>query len=342
MKRRGIWILVISVFVVLGLVIAGFGCKESEPTPTPTPIPMTLYQSTEHGFSIEYPEGWIESATEQVAMFTFEFQDPEGLLTADVGVEYRAKEIALTELAGEVKKYMDYVPQFELISEGDVAINGIPGYEMVGEGDLGTGIVERFKYVYLLRDKQCLWVGARAEPAAFAEQEELIDTIVGSFELLPTYTYVVPPLPTEPGTYTSAEHSFSITYPAGWVEAPPTRPGEIVTLTPVSRMPGVSISVHTVPEGTELVEFGAGMSQDLAQHWANYELFSEGEITLDDGTPAYEIVFSGTMEGYNLKAKYVFVIRGTQASFIMGYSTPAGFEQDEAVLDEVIRSFHLE
>jgi len=97
-----------------------------------------------------------------------------------------------------------------------------------------------------------------------------------------------------------------------------------------------------VGEGTTLTEFGPQLAQDLGQHWGDYELISEGEITLGDRTPAYEIVFSGTMEGYTLKAKYGIVIQETQAFFIMGFSMPARFEQDEAVLDEVIHSFHLE
>jgi len=63
---------------------------------------------------------------------------------------------------------------------------------------------------------------------------------------------------------------------------------------------------------------------------------------LDDGTPAYEVVFSGTLEGYNLKSKYVIVIQEANAFFLMGFSAPARFEQDEAVIDEVIHSFHLE
>ena len=63
---------------------------------------------------------------------------------------------------------------------------------------------------------------------------------------------------------------------------------------------------------------------------------------MDDGAPAYEIVFSGTMEGYTLKCKYVIVIQGSQAFFLMGYSMPDRFEQDEAAMDEVICSFHLE
>jgi hypothetical protein len=104
----------------------------------------------------------------------------------------------------------------------------------------------------------------------------------------------------------------------------------------------VSVAVQPAEEGTTLAEYGPQLSGGMGQIWGDYELVSEGEITLDDGTPAYEIVFSATMEGYALKCKYVIVIQGTQAFFVMGFSMPATFEQDEATLDEVIHSFHLE
>lgn len=329
-------------FAISLAVLSACGGGEGDLTPTPTLIPMTPYENTEHGFSIEYPEGWAESAQGVGAYLFIEFRDPEGRLTVEVSVEYRTEEIALADAVSETKTYMEDVPQFELISEGDVTMGeDTPGYEMVGEGDIGAGKVEKFRYVVLVRDKQVFWIGVRGEPAVFDQQEELIAAVMDSFRLLPTYTYV-PPTPGPGGTYTSAEHGFSISYPAGWMEAPTSRPEEIMSLASAEGFPSVSARVQPVGEGTTLAEYGPQLSQDIGQIWGDYELVSEGEITLDDGTPAYEIVFSGTMEGYALNAKYVIVIQGTQAFWVMGFSMPGSFEQDEAVLDEVIYSFHLE
>jgi hypothetical protein len=318
------------------------GDGEGDLTPTPTLIPLTLYENTEHGFSIEYPEGWIEKVQGLGAYFLIEFRDPEGRLTVEVSVEYRTEEIALADAVSETKTYMEAMSQFELISEGDVTIGeDTPGYEMVGEGDIGAGKVEKFRSVMLVRQRQVFWVGGRGEPAVFDQQEELVGAVMDSFRVLSTYTYVAP-TPGPAGTYTSAEHGFSISYPAGWMEAPTSRPEEVVALASVEGLPGVSVMVQPVEEGTTLAEYGPQLSQDIGQIWGDYGLASEDEIALDDGTPAYEIVFSATMEGYALKCKYVIVIQGTQAFFVMGFSMPDRFEQDEAALDEVIRSFHLE
>ena len=330
--RKGIMSLLLVIVVALASLTAS--CGEA-------PTPMTLYKNTEHGFSIEYPEGWTKSPQTMGASFSIMFTDPEERLTAMVSVEYKAEEVILADFVSEGKEYMKSTPQFELISEGDVTIGeGISGYEIVGTGDLGTGEVGKFRFVILVRGKQGFGVGVMGELTDFDQQEQLIDAVIDSFKLLPTYTFV-PPTPGPGGTYTSAEHGFSITYPAGWMEFPMGIPGEVVSFAPPEGLPSVTVSVSPVGEGTTLAEFASQLSQDLTQHVGNYELVSEGEITLDDGTPAYEIVFSGIMEGYSLKCKYVIVIQEANAFLIMGFSMPALFEQDEAVLDEVIHSFHL-
>jgi hypothetical protein len=328
--------------ISLAVLTACGGDGEGGLTPTPTPIPSSPYESTEHGFSIERPQGWIESPRGAGTHFSIEFMDPEGRLATDVSVEYKTEEVALADVASEGKTYMEGMPQFELISEGDISIGeGIPAYEIVGKGDIGAGKVEKFRYVALVREKQAFWVGVRGEPPVFDQQEDLIGAMIDSFRFLPTYTFV-PPTAGPAGTYTSAEHGFSISYPAGWIEAPTGRPGEVIGLASAEGLPSLSVSVQSVEEGTTPAGYGPQLSQGLGQYWGDYELASEGAITLDDATPAYEIVFTGTMEGYTLKAKYVIVVQGTQAFFTMGFSTPAAFEQDEPVLDEVIYSFHLE
>jgi len=333
--RRGKMSILLVIVVALAFLTAS--CGEGEAL-----TPMTLYESTEHGFSIKYPEGWTESAQVMGAFFSVDFADPEGTLYAMVSLDYRTEDVILADYVTEMKEYMDSVPQFELISEADVSVGeGIAGYEIVGKGDLGTGEVGKVRYVVLARGKQGFAVGVMGETADFDQSEETIDAIVDSFEFLPTYTFV-PPTPSAGGTYTSAEYGFSITYPAGWMETFTGFYAEIVTFMSGMGVPSVTISQSLVAEGTTLAEYGPQFSQDMSQHVADYELFSQSSIMLDDGTPAYEIVFSGTMEGYILKGKYVIVIQGTQAFYIMGFSMLAAFEQDEATIDEVIQSFHLE
>ena len=306
-----------------------------------TSTPMTLYENTEHGFSIEYPEGWTENSHGAATGFYLQCNEPEGRFSMGVSVDYRGEEIGLADAVSEGKEYMESSPQFEMFSEGNVTTgDGISAYEMIGQGDVGAGKVEKFRYVILVREKQIFWAGISGEPAAFDEQEQLIDTIVNSFKLLATYTFV-PSTPTEGGTYTNAEYGFSITYPAGWSDYTTGQYDEIVDLRAAEGIPEVMVRTWTEEE-TTLAEAASGLKQMYSENIGDYEFLSEGEITLGDGTPAYEVMFNGTMGGYLLICKSVVVIREADVFLVQCFSLPDRFEQDEPMLDEVIGSFHLE
>lgn len=307
----------------------------------PVPTLMTLYENTEHGFSIEYPEGWAENSHGAATGFYLQCNEPEGRFSVGVSVDYRPEEIGLADAVSEGKGYMESSPQFEMFSEGNVTIgDGISAYEMIGQGDVGTGKVEKFRYVILVREKQIFWAGISGEPAAFDEQEQLVGSVVDSFKLLATYTFV-PPTPTEGGTYTNAEYGFSITYPAGWSDYTTGQYDEIADLRAAEGIPEVMVRTWTEEE-TTLAEAASKLKQMYSENIGDYEFLSEAEITLGDGTPAYEFVFKGTMGGYFLICKYVVVIREADVFLVQCFSLPDRFEQDEPMLDEVIGSFHLE
>lgn len=355
-----------AILVTLVLLVAGCQCgvEETNPatettltpegqapepelpsTPTSAQAPeetvMTIFESTEHGFSIEYPEGWVENTHGATTSFQFQFKESQGNLSVGVSVDYRAEEIGLTDAISEVKGYMESNPQFEMFSEGDVTISdGISAYEMIGQGDIGAGKLEKFRYVILVRGKQVLFVGVSGEPDLFDEQKPLVDSIMDSFKLLPEYTYV-PPISSPGGTYTSTEYGFSITYPTGWSDYTTGEYGEILDLRAAVGIPEVMIKTWTGGE-TALAEEASQLKSMFSEQLGDYEFLSEGEIALDDGTTAYEVLFNGTMGGYFLTCKYVIVITEANNFLLMGFSLPGSFELDEPVLDEVIGSFHLE
>ena len=81
----------------------------------------------------------------------------------------------------------------------------------------------------------------------------------------------------------------------------------------------------------------------MGEQWTDYKLISEGEVTLGDGTLAYEFVSSGIVDGgYSRQIKCLIIIHELQAFFALGFSTPDRFEQDEAILDKILYSFRLE
>jgi hypothetical protein len=358
MRKLTAWAVSICL-VALIVIVAGCQCgapttaPETTPPTQPTTPPatpeltpallaptMTLYENTEHGFSIEYPEGWAENSHGAATSFYLQCNEPEGSLSVSVSVDYKPEKSGLAEAVSEGKEYLESDSQFEIFSEGDVTIGeGISGYEMIGKGDVGTGKVEKFKEIALVRDKQVFWVGVSGEPDQFDEQMQLINTIIDSFKLLSSYTYV-PPAPSPGGTYTSAEYGFSITYPAGWSDHTTGQYSEILDLRAAEGIP--EVMVRTWTEETTLYEAASKLKKQFSESVGDYEFLSEGEITLDDGTPAYEFVFNGTMGGYFLTCKFVVVIREADVFLVQGFSLPDRFVQEKAVLDEVIGSFHFE
>lgn len=100
--------------------------------------------------------------------------------------------------------------------------------------------------------------------------------------------------------------------------------------------------VRTWTGGGSAAEAALTLQQVYQENFPDYELLSEGEYTLDDGTPAYVFVFNATMQGYFLTVKCVTVMRGEEVFSMMGFGSPSTFTQDELVLDEIIGSFHFE
>jgi hypothetical protein len=312
----------------------------SSTTPADTVLSMTLYENTEHGFSIEYPQGWIESTYPAATSFRLQVRESEGGLSLSLSVDYALGVADLEEIVAEGKEYMEAMPQFELFSEGYITLDDdLSAYEMIGEGYEDSGELHKYRYIALVREKQVFWLGVSGEPDVFDAQRQLVDTIIDSFKLLPSYTYEPPPVGPG-GTYTSAEYGFSITYPAGWDDYTTGQHGEILDLRADAGIPEVMVRAWQEP--TSIEEAALSMQQVYSENFADYELLSEGEITLADGTPAYQFMFHATMEGNFLTCKCVTVVRDTDVFSILGLAPPSIFTENEAVIDEIIGSFHLE
>ena len=327
----------------LFLVVIAAGCAGTAVTPEDTSVPMTLYQSTEHGFSIEYPEGWAESPQGAGTQFSIDFTDPEGLLTVSVGLQYECQEITRADFVSQNKTYLESTPQYQLISESDISVGeGISGYQLVATGDLGTGKVEKFQYVLVVRGKQGLWIGVRGVPTNFDQEKQIVDAIMDSFKLLPTYTFAAPE-PWPGGAYTGA--GFTITFPAGWCQYPPVRPEHILQFAAPERTPSVHIALERGPADITLAEYVDNVLEGITDpaYWANFHLVSRRQVTVG-GTPACELVFTGMSDlspGYTNKCKYLIVPRGDQAYWVMAASSPGSFQEHESVITEIIYSFRL-
>ena len=321
------------------LVLLSVGCNGASTTLES----MMLFESTEHGFSIEYPEGWSENVQGAGVQFSFEFIEPEGLIATGVYLQYECEEIVFADFLAQGEEYLSCIPEYELISERSVVVGGgVSGHEVVAKGDLGTGHVEKFRFVLLVRGQQGFWYGVHGEPAEFDEQESVVEAIMESFEVLPNFTYDSPK-PWPGGEYAGA--GFSITIPAGWCQYPVVRSEHVCHFATTEEGPSVHISVQQWPEDTTPQEYVDNIVEYLPSsgYWENFDLASKRSVTVG-GLAAYELVFTGISDlspGYMLNCKYLVVFHGEQVFWVMAATHPDLFEQHEAVIDDVIYSFRI-
>lgn len=321
------------------LVLLSVGCNGGSTTPES----MILFESTEHGFSIEYPEGWSESVQEAGTQFSFEFTEPEGLLTASVYLRYKCEDIASADFLAQAEEYLSSIPGYEPISERNVVVGGgIPGHEVVAKGDLGTGHVEKFRFVLLVREQQGFWYGVHGDSTEFDDQENTVEAVMESFKVLSSFSYDWPK-PWPGGQYGGT--GFCITIPAGWCQYPVLRSVHVCHFATTEESPSVSISLQEWPEDTTAQEYVDNLVEDIPSsgYWANFDLVSKQSVNIN-GLTAYELVFTGISDlspGYMLKCKYLIVFHEEQVFWVMAATYVDSFEQDEPIIDDVIYSFRI-
>jgi hypothetical protein len=311
-------------------------------TTTPPPkISLTTYENTAHGFSFGHPAEWTENITGAEKSFTFKFSEINDLLFSLVGVDYGTGDVALSDFVSKNLAYMEVRPQYKLISQSDIVINGsTPAQELVVKMENVSGKLYQYKIILFVRGNQSFTVAVGVNPASYEEQTTLVDAIVKSFTLLPTYTYI-PPALSPGGTYTNTEYGFSLVYPEGWAIVSPTPKGVIARFLFDKSAPVINIAIYSVEQGTTLDAFLVQAKESLNKIWDSHEIIAERNMTLKDGTPAYEAIISGTSQGTLLKCKYLVVMNGTQVFTIWGLDVPPQYELYKAAIDEVIYSFHI-
>ena len=328
-----------TTLLLLFIAVMVIGCGNS--TQETTTTQMVLFESTEHGFSIEYPEDWVDSINEMDTQFSFEFLEPQGSLSASVFLEYRCQEIDRTTFVSDSKSYLQSLPKYQLISERNLTINGESAYEVTATGEMNAGTNEKFRFMILTHGKQGFWVGVRGEPSSFNQQEQMIDTILDSFKLLSSYTYLAPE-PWLGGEYSSS--GFSIAIPEGWCQFPVSRPSHIVCFAPSERDLSIHIAIEQRPEDVSLTEYIDNVIEGMPEYWLSFNLISKRELTLSGGVPAGELVFTGNSDlspAYTSKCKYLVVITEERAFWVMAASNPSQYSSHLPIIDEILNSFRL-
>jgi len=236
----------------------------------------------------------------------------------------------------------------EILSQGMITLgDGTPAIEVISqEGAEGMKFVN--KEVIVVRETQGLVMFGRASAAYWDAHVEELDSILGKLKLIPVPMPFPTPTPApstgQEGVYVNQEYGFSITYPASW-DMPPMKGGNVFEVTAPGDVAGVSMSVKPSDGATSVVEEAAGFVKAITENLPDTEIISRGEVPLADGTPAYEVVYTGTpfwTMGLKAKFKMLLVLGEEHLFFIQAYTSPEEFSQREAEIDSVLYSFRLE
>jgi hypothetical protein len=343
---------------------------------------VTRYVNAEYGFSINFPEGWIESKSGFPNEVTSFAPGPQPILPiVAVYLEYVVEGTTVAEFGPQQSQSLVLMmPEFILVSEGEVTLDdGTPAYELVYQffvPDFNVQLQE--KALYVIRGTEAFNISGVTMPTSFAANEPNLDASLYSFRLeepvaeepvaeepvaeepvveepvveepvveepVVEEPVVEEPEPSAGPIYTNAEHGFSISYPEGWTKMKTGQTeGEVMSFVHPAQIPVVAVSLGSVAEGTTLAAYGAQQIEELSTEVTNFELVSQGEVTLDDGTPAYEIVYKSLFVTFNLplESKTLYVIRGTEVFGITGVDMAASFAKNEATLTASIYSFHFD
>ena len=308
------------------------------------PPVLSIYEDSTHGFVLSYPEGWAEvPGWSRGAIFAL--GSPDLTVNIEIYAEYKTEPVVLADYVEWIKE-QSAPYELEVISEEYVTLeDGTSAHKMVATEKI-MGALYKMKSVTAARETQAVMVYAMAVPADFDANLEDIDWILSSFHLIPLEVMPTPtPTVVSTGFYRDEEHGFSISYPQGWREMPPSE-WHIFQVAPPEHIPSVSIMLQSVEKATTPAEAAAQCMKGMSEVYTEFEFVSEGGITLDDGTPAYEVVYTGSSPRaaeWVLKCKSVFVVRGTECFWLQSYTTPPDmYDEHVAVMDEVLYSFHLE
>ena len=151
------------------------GCKPKE---------AGFYQNTTYGFSISYPNEWVEEETGGNAPIV-QIHGTAGLPLVQIFLQYLPEVTTPSDCASQIiiEGLKKGLAEFEIISKGDIALGDSPGYEAVITYVDEQNNPVKSKMVFVLRGSQCFIIQALSTTADFDRNQKAIDEVIHSFRL---------------------------------------------------------------------------------------------------------------------------------------------------------------
>jgi predicted acyl esterase len=150
-----------------------------------------------------------------------------------------------------------------------------------------------------------------------------------------------PPLEAE---YKNDDYGFSIRYPARYVNQNPRRGSwaqtEVFRATPPGRIPLLTVQILYMDDGTPLTELkDTYFDIQIVKSISDVDVASEKEITLPDGTPAYELEIEYRVKGLSLKTLNLWVQKYDRWFWVQATTSAASWARDLAEMKAMLHSF---
>ena len=143
------------------------------------------------------------------------------------------------------------------------------------------------------------------------------------------------------GFYRNSTYGFSLSYPTSWAMEETGERAPIIEIKGFTGLPIVRVFLGYLTEVTSCQEQASSLIEEV-EAISGSQIISEEEITLIDGTTEYEVVYMFPQEDYEVKGKYVCIIRGTQVFEILAFSLKDDFDANQVSIDNLTSSFQLE
>ncbi|UCG94127.1 MAG: CocE/NonD family hydrolase, partial [Candidatus Aerophobus sp.] len=232
-----------------------------------------------------------------------------------------------------------------------------PAFESVVEYKLGKYDVKTLNLWLVKRDKWLL-VAATTVPKLWPQHEAEMEAIVYSLTA-PKWKYVSEKASVTPdmsikddknlsplkAKYKNKKYGFSLNYPAKYVEKEPRAWGggessEVFRAEAPKRVPQLSMSMYYMEDGTPFSEIKDTYLDAIAHQAAtDIKFTSEKEITLSDGTPAYELEIEYRLRGYRLKTLNLWVQKYDRWFAAQAMTTADSWRSDLPEMKTIVSSF---
>jgi len=160
----------------------------ASPTTTTTTTTITTYSSTEYGFSIKYPQNWVEGTGTGAAVYCNApaIINNNPAASFNVQIPASAGGMTLDQLANAGKLLLENMfSGISFTNEKDVQVNGIEGHEWtVVVVDTGTGINATMRQDFFIVNNKVYTITFAAISESYGDYASIFDTILNSFTVL--------------------------------------------------------------------------------------------------------------------------------------------------------------